>query len=571
MQAIDPITFLYASFGVTLFAGAASEHEVQEKEDNVILLQRYVSNLDDASTVLEGNDQPSIRLSIPSAKRPGFVSQVHCRIDERCAFVQMRGWWLYVATPVGLECYPELSALLANAPTLGRQATLKRLEDLRLLSFVVFCERSDEVSFGRSLDGFASFFFSGQSTSLTVSDSRLEIARQLGPIKLSEADREEWCEHGYLSPEGSFFEGVCRCFAGVRYCSELHETGGPERKLMAPEARILDRAGSNELLHEGLLATFSGYGNRRIALRLSGGVDSRVLLAGLLGAVRQGILHKDQILCISVLFPGLECDESEEIREITRIAGIELAGIVATTENVEQSYAQCLQLPAPPFPTSFMGALCMTEARKRGVQIMLSGHGGDEIFDFDLVDVLGFPLFERLRRFQLIRRLRSASAFSGNLKAVASTLVGRRTLRSTLKLLLAHGLAADAVRAHRLGRRISLAQGTGYEMSARNSASEDLLIDIPFLRGSYFNHFDPASQAPADGGDYKVVACDYMEAHAAQLTVVRARKAVFDAVVKHLFPPKSRKCDQLDQKSTLSYASTCAYLGWRTRYLPPEN
>ena len=531
----------------------------------MILLQRYVSNLDDASRALGGDDQPSIRLSIPSAKRPGFFSQVHYRTDERCAFVQMRGWWLYVATPVGLECYPELTALLANAPTLGRQATLKRLEDLRLLAFVVFCESSDEVSFGRSLDGFGSLFFANQPSRLIISDSRLRVAESSGHVKLSREDEGFWSDQARLHPEASFYDQVNRCFAGVRYCADSAEPTKVSRHLMAASSQPLNQADSVRLLHGGLLEVFSTYGDKRIALRLSGGIDSRVLLVGLLEAVRRGILRREQVLCVSVLFPGLDCDESDEIRQIIRSAGFEWAGIVAAADRVREAYEHCLQLPAPPYPTSFIGALCLAEAKKRGARIMLSGHGGDEIFDFNLTDLLGGSLIDRTRRVRLIRQHRNTDGLVAEFKALASVCFGRHVLRSTRRMMDGFGLEAMTMHVHRLGMRIALAQSSGYELSACNVAAAGMLVDVPFLRGPFFPRFDPAVWMLESADEYKVVATSYIRARAPELFAVRARKVFFDSALDKHFQARVVNCDELDGNGARSYAAMRVYADWRSR------
>ncbi len=531
----------------------------------MILLQRYARNFDNPPNDLEGGEQPSVRLSISSVKRPGLVSQINYRTDERCTFVQMRGWWLYVATPVGLECYPALTALLASAPTLGKQETLERLEDLRLLTFVVFCEATDEVFFGRSLDGFGSLFFANQSSRLIISDSRQRGAASLGHVKLSVDDESFWSEQACLQPEASFYEQVNRCFAGVRYYADSGERSMVSRHLMATNSQPLNQANSVDLLHGGLLDVFATYREKRVALRLSGGIDSRVLLVGLLEAVRRGILRREQVLCVSVLFPGFDCDESEEIREIVRSAGFEWVGIVADADNVRGAYEHCLQFPAPPYPTSFIGALCLAEAKKRGAQIMLSGHGGDEIFDFNLTDLLAGNLIDRIRRARLIGLYRNADGFVDECKALASVCFGRHVLRTTRRTMESFGLDARAIHSHRLGVRIALAQSSGYELSACNVAAAGMLIDVPFLRGPFFPRFDPAFWALESSDEYKVVARRYIRERAPAMYATRARKVFFDSMLNRYFQVIGKNCDGLDGSKTCSYAAIRVYADWRSR------
>lgn len=531
----------------------------------MILFQRYASNHADALIADEGNQTPAKRIVMASVTRPGSVSLVEVHVDERCAFVQLNGWWLYVATPVGLACYPELATLLANAPTSGRQATLKRLENLGLLAFVAFCEMSDEVSFGRSLDGFGSLFFSDPSASLIVSDSHFAVARRLGTVTLSKHDERVWGSLASLDPEGSFLEGVKRCFAGVMYRFEADPGLNPNRVLMARQGDALGEQESAALLLDGLMTIFSAYGNRLIALRLSGGVDSRVLLAAMMEAVRRGILRRDQIICISVLYPGLDCDETEEIRQLMQIADFEWVGIEANREVVAAAYECSLCLPAPPYPTGFMGTLCAQEAKKRGVEMIISGHGGDEIFDFDLTDLLNTGLIERVRRSALIRKLRASSGLFEDCKTLASICFGRRLMRDMRRMLKAYGLPRESLYTHRLGRRIALARGCGYEMSSCYAAAIGLSVDAPLLRGPFFGHFDPSRWALTSEDAFKAAAFTFMNLCPGDLSEIVTVKATFSSVINAFFPPTLGKCDDLDGKQLRGYAAEGAFADWRRK------
>lgn len=525
----------------------------------MIVFRRYTAND-------TGNETPDLtgsgalsRLDIPSVRHPGAMASLRYRLDERSGFVRANGWWLYVASPLGLDCYPEVRALIANADAHGLQATLERLEDLRLVAFVAYCEATEQAFFGRGLDGFCSLFFGGQGASLIVSDDRLAVARLQGPLELSKANEQEWCEYTRVTPEGSFFVGVRRCFAGVRYHSQADESRVPRRTLMAPHVGRAKLPDTAQLLNEGLLQTFTCYGDRRIGLRLSGGIDSRVLLVGLLEAVKQGILRKDQILCVSVLYPGLDCDESAEIREITRIAGVEWAGIVATRENVEAAYNECRNLPGPQYPTNFMGLLCLQEARRRGCQIVISGHGGDEILDYDLTDLLTLPVFERFLRIGQIRMIRGKQAFRDYFKTLAMAMIGVPALLWKSRELRGYTFTSRFARSHRWGRRLGLAKGCGYELYSCNAREANLLIDIPFLRAAFWSQVAPWQWAD---WDFKAAAVDYMEQYSPEIAQVPLQKRLFSDAVRRLLPSCPSNCDEVDDRGLMRHASAAAFRHW---------
>lgn len=511
-------------------------------------------------------EHPLIRLDLSDARHPGFATTLTCRPDARSAFLQLPDGWLYVATPVGLECFPALTSLLAQASVLGLDEVLKRLEDMRPLAFVAGCQRRDSIFFGRSLDGFASLYFGHTSDHLVIADSRTEVARRLGEVRLSRHDEEIWCEQRQLEPEGSFYEGVKRCFAGVRYHIPSGHTAPQERRLLAPEARLPEHPDPVVQLTEGLRDIFASYGNRKIALRLSGGADSRTLMVGLMDAVRQGILRKDQILCTSVLFPGFDCDETPAIRRIIELSGFEWAGIEATAANVHRAHQRCLHLPAPPFPTSFMGALCLEEAQRRGASLILTGHGGDELFQFDLTDVLAHPLPERLRRLNLIRGLRQTKDWQDETRALLSAILGRRSQRALLRILRDHQLPKEAQNAHRLGHRMASSHGCGYETAAIAANEQGLFFDVPFFRGPFFPQLDPTGLSRTRRFQDKAIAHHYMQNHAPGIAEVMCLKVAFDAAVFSLFgSPASSNRDAVDSKRARAYHAKQGYAHWRTR------
>ncbi len=508
-------------------------------------------------------DAPQPCLDLSSPAHPGARDTLHVQTDERSIFSRGPDWWLYAATPVGVACFPALTELLARGQTQGLDAVLDGLEDLRPVAYVAGCLRSGNLHFGRSLDGFTSLFFGHDHRRLVIGDARTEVARQLGEVRLSRADEQRWCRDFLLEPEGSFYEDVKRCFAGVRYRVPAARLEPDRRRLMAPESRVLAEADPVRILTDGLRQIFRTYGNRKVALRLSGGADSRVLLVGLMDAVRQGILQRDQVLCTSVLFPGFECDEGPVIRRIVELSGFEWVGVEATAERVHRAYQHCLSLSAPPFPTSFMGVLCAEEIKQREASLALSGHGGDEVLEFDLTDILGRNLMQRMRSLDLIRYLRHATGWRAGTKALMASALGRRSQRAIMRILESHQLPADSIDAYRLGRRLTLAQPCGYENAGAASRAHGLLLDVPFFRGPFFQQLDPGCGTSTRRFSTKVNAHRYLQAHAPDTASVPCKKVSFDSAVHALFPtPTSPGCDVVDTKQARTYHAKRGYADW---------
>jgi len=333
---------------------------------------------------------------------------------------------------------------------------------------------------------------------------------------------------------------------------------------MAPQSQVREGDDPVRILTDGLRALYSTYGNRKLGLRLSGGADSRVLLVGLMDAVREGILRRDQVMCVSVLFPGFDCDESAAIRRLIELSGFEWVGIEATPDRVREAYRETLRLPTPPFPTSFMGWMCVHEARQRDVQVMLSGHGGDEVFCFDLTDVLGRTLPDRWRSRDVIRHLAGSGRLPPWLRELMCLGLGRYGQRGQVRALIGARLPLASLAAHRFGRRVALAQGCGYENAAITARNAGLLMDVPFLRGSFLSRLDPSAGVWARGYPFKPSAHDYLRAHAPEIAGVERRKVTFDAAVRGLVPGVGhRDGPPLDRQQPVTQYAIEGYADWR--------
>lgn len=531
----------------------------------MILVERAAAVRASGPDVRDPGEADVQRLDLAIPGRPGWQTRLRYRIDACSGFARTPDGWLYVATPVGLACYPDLATVLAQARADGLDRATPALEDLRLSAFVAYTERTGELRFGRSLDGFASLYFGGEPPRLVIADSNVAVARRLGPVRLSKADEDEWCRTENALPEGSFLEGVKRCFAGVLYAA-APGAHGVARRLMAPDADPVDLAGAVQLVGTELRKVWATYGARRLALQLSGGIDSRTLLVSLMDAVRQGILRRDQVLLMSILFPGFDCDESAPIREVARLSGFEWVGIEADAGNVRQAYEESLHAGLPPYPTNFMDVLSVPQMRQRGIDVMVGGWGGDEVFDFELGDVLARPLAARLRAWRLIRWLREPRGTIAEAKTLALTCVGRRAMRHLHRTFTATGLPRRDFNAHRLGMRLAVATNTGYETGSVLMAPRGIATDAPFYRSALWPRLDPLGYLIPSGYRFKAVACRYMGAVEPAFGAVPAAKVAFDSAVQGLLQIRRVHDGVIDGQACLAYSRRNGYDGWKQRF-----
>ena len=141
-----------------------------------------------------------------------------------------------------------------------------------------------------------------------------------------------------------------------------HEIG---ERLRAEAFSAVDRAAS---------------GSRRVAVRLSGGLDSACVAAGLMARNSAS----GEALALSAVFPKhSETDERDLIEATAQHTGLRAEMVSfddrASILSPALRHIERWRLP-PATPNSFVWEPVMTLARRLGVDVMLDGEGGDELF-----------------------------------------------------------------------------------------------------------------------------------------------------------------------------------------------
>jgi asparagine synthase (glutamine-hydrolysing) len=235
-----------------------------------------------------------------------------------------------------------------------------------------------------------------------------------GPDRLALA---RWIERGSFPPGRTLFEGI-------RHIPPAH------RVLLSADDIAIEPywrpryegvvAGSREAIAERLReAAFAAVqraaqGALRPAVSLSGGLDSACVAAGL--AARKGTASR--ALALAGVFPTHpETDERELIEATARHTGLPVelipfddrASILAPAlEHIDR-----WSLP-PVTPNLFVWKPLMATARRLGVDVLLDGEGGDELFGFSpylIADMLRTG--RALAAWRLTRRIPEVGADPG--------------------------------------------------------------------------------------------------------------------------------------------------------------
>ncbi len=245
------------------------------------------------------------------------------------------------------------------------------------------------------------FAFASEPTAL--------IKAGLAPARLNSQARDEMLAMRFSCGSDTIFEGIRRVLPGETLVVEQGRVVGRMCMDLLPEGapRGVSRRDAVIKLDELLADSVNIHQRSDVpcGMFLSGGVDSSVVLA------MMNRLNENPVTAFTAGFSGTNAhDEREHSRMVARQAGAEhievefgerdfwslLPGIAKFMDDPAADYAV--------LPTFKLAA----EARRRGLKVILSGEGGDEIF-------AGYGRYRRVGRWRIFggRGMRRMSQLAG--------------------------------------------------------------------------------------------------------------------------------------------------------------
>jgi asparagine synthase (glutamine-hydrolysing) len=182
-----------------------------------------------------------------------------------------------------------------------------------------------------------------------------------------------------------------------------------------------------------------------IVLQLSGGLDSPSIALLAASAFRQGDSDLPPIHTVSVLFPGLDCDEREKINALSKKLPFKQHRCDPLEDSSADSLCECLWQLDSPFanPQRNIDMVYRRCVHGLGARRMITGLGGDET-----VDAWGL-LHDLAVRWRFVRLLRETRSFNGHASISIMKLMhfsASRTTPEWIKALLRPVLRRESTR-----------------------------------------------------------------------------------------------------------------------------
>jgi asparagine synthase (glutamine-hydrolysing) len=237
------------------------------------------------------------------------------------------------------------------------------------------------------------FYFWDGKTFLFGPDPRTLLAHRLVSLRINEGMAGEYLAHAITSREETLYSDIRRLPSGATLT--IDASGGLRvAPWWKPDLRLLEYRTDEEyaehfrqLINQSVRAQTRS--NIPWGVELSGGLDSSTI-AVTAQTLLNGSGSGQRVSTFSLVSPGKPWDESEYIAETVQFAGLhsEYCSPLGTDEEFFCEWAQWSR-DFPNYPNGAPMIIPLSDTAKRhGVQILLSGIGGNEWLD-------GNPLYLR--------------------------------------------------------------------------------------------------------------------------------------------------------------------------------
>lgn len=260
-------------------------------------------------------------------------------------------------------------------------------------TIALFCRRQSQLYVARDLFGSLPLHWTQTAWgSVHACDIRQISAMLSAPLTLSIVALRAY-QRDLLLPSGSdLYIGIHQHAPGT--CASFNAQGAIDQAAALSPKMLLHGFSSQMSPPDALAQLLTALANSvemcraraKSAVSLSGGMDSTLIILSAMASAKSAGGHAPP--GVSCVFPGLRCDESTKISHLTHAMQIENATITCLEPRF--SHWQLRLFAATdyvPFPAGQIGLQVAQMAKHIGCEQLLDGNGGDELFDWNILDL----------------------------------------------------------------------------------------------------------------------------------------------------------------------------------------
>lgn len=333
------------------------------------------------------------------------ADQEFCVRDDYVCIVM--GW------PYQLDNSSKQSKRL-SASDLIRQFAINDAFDLETIfgqyTIALFCRRHKRLYVVRDIFGSLPLHWTKTASGSVHACDIRQISAVVGkPLTLSLVALRAYQQELALPPSSDLYVGIhqhtpgsCASFSAsdaIRYDATL----SPAKILHGFSSQTPPRDALDQLIAALANSIDICQGGAKTAISLSGGMDSTLIALSAVTSAKS--TPGNAPIGISCVFPGLSCDESTKILHLvdeTQLVHESIRCVDPAFVNWQQRLFNATDYV--PFPAAHIGLQVAQCAKQIGCVQLLDGNGGDELFDWDALDLAQMAIHGS-DYFQLIQML----------------------------------------------------------------------------------------------------------------------------------------------------------------------
>lgn len=247
-----------------------------------------------------------------------------------------------------------------------------------MFAICIYDQKKNKIIIIRDRFGIKPLYFYNDGNSLFFSSDLNSIAKILGPkIKISDSNFILYCLFNYFPKTNTVYNKVSKLLPGHKIVIENNQFKIEKYWELKISEKNIDFQVLKDLVYQRLINTAKIHLRSDVgfATLLSSGIDSSIL-----AYLNSQIIGKQ--LTLSVNYEGKKIDETIKAENFSKFIGSEHYSFLLREKSFFEYFEMVFnKIDEPNADTALISSYLLSqEAKKKGIKVLISGAGADEIF-----------------------------------------------------------------------------------------------------------------------------------------------------------------------------------------------